>query len=627
MGATVGAALGVGVALGMVFLMAQALSTMGLNITYAFRLQSLIVGFSLGILLTFLVVSVSAWRVSLLNIVTAIRDLPEPALRKGRRVLVFGILALVIGLLMALSGLSSKQATPFHMGVSLIAISLVPLLLRARVPDRIAFTVPGVLLVVWWLLPFDALDAILPELSSDMSIFIISGIMLIVGSTWVVMYNSDLLIRGVMRAFGRFRNVAPGLRIAISYPMAYRFRTGMTLAMFSLVVFTLVVMATLTGSFDGALDDLDTFGGGFDVLATTIPVNPVNDMEAALAESTILSPGDLELVASQSISSAEARQIGVEGKSFESYLVRGLDDAFLGNTTYQFATTAEGYESDRDVWQALAENPGLAVIDPFTVPRRENLGFMLGAPDFQLEGFFLEDENFAPVDVEVINPQTGEGDILTIIGVFRDTVPFFMIGMSTSQAWVEASFGLHTAPTVHFLKTSSNVDAEFVARSMESAFLANGMEAESLEDELNEALSTSRTFNYIIQGFMGLGLVVGVAALGVISARSVVERRQEIGVLRAIGFQGRMVQFSFLLESSFIALLSIAVGVTLGLILSWNIIQDTAETSSWENLSFIVPWVNLLIIFGLTYISALLMTFLPARQASRVYPAEALRYE
>ena len=41
---------------------------------------------------------------------------------------------------------------------------------------------------------------------------------------------------------------------------------------------------------------------------------------------------------------------------------------------------------------------------------------------------------------------------------------------------------------------------------------------------------------------MGLGLVVGVAALGVISARSVVERRQQIGVLRAIGFRRRMVQ-------------------------------------------------------------------------------------
>ena len=65
-------------------------------------------------------------------------------------------------------------------------------------------------------------------------------------------------------------------------------------------------------------------------------------------------------------------------------------------------------------------------------------------------------------------------------------------------------------------------------------------------------------------GFMGLGLIVGVAALGVITARAVVERRQQIGVLRAIGFRRRMVQISFLLESSFIALTSIVVGTVLG---------------------------------------------------------------
>jgi ABC-type antimicrobial peptide transport system permease subunit len=57
-------------------------------------------------------------------------------------------------------------------------------------------------------------------------------------------------------------------------------------------------------------------------------------------------------------------------------------------------------------------------------------------------------------------------------------------------------------------------------------------------------MAADRTINRLIQGFMGLGLIVGVAALGVISARAVVERRQQIGVLRAIGFRRGMVQGS-----------------------------------------------------------------------------------
>ena len=40
-----------------------------------------------------------------------------------------------------------------------------------------------------------------------------------------------------------------------------------------------------------------------------------------------------------------------------------------------------------------------------------------------------------------------------------------------------------------------------------------------------------------------------------------------------------------------------------------------------------VPWLNLLIIFGAAYAVSLLATLLPARQASRVYHAEDLRYQ
>ena len=112
-----------------------------------------------------------------------------------------------------------------------------------------------------------------------------------------------------------------------------------------------------------------------------------------------------------------------------------------------------------------------------------------------------------------------------------------------------------------------------------------------------------------------------------ISARSVVERRQQIGVLRSIGFQRRMIQAAFLLESSFVALTAIVVGTVLGLILGYNIIADSAQQPSWETLTFTVPWLSLGFIFVVVYVVALLTTLAPAVRASRVYPAEALRYQ
>jgi putative ABC transport system permease protein len=153
------------------------------------------------------------------------------------------------------------------------------------------------------------------------------------------------------------------------------------------------------------------------------------------------------------------------------------------------------------------------------------------------------------------------------------------------------------------------------------------MQADSLKEVLGDLVSANVTMNRLVMGFMGLGLIVGVAALGVITARAVVERRQQIGVLRAIGFRKRMVQLSFLLESSFVALTSIVVGTTLGLVVAWNVIHDSSSTESWENLSFDVPWANLGIIFLAVYLVALATTWLPAVRASKIYPAEALRYQ
>ena len=126
---------------------------------------------------------------------------------------------------------------------------------------------------------------------------------------------------------------------------------------------------------------------------------------------------------------------------------------------------------------------------------------------------------------------------------------------------------------------------------------------------------------------MGLGLIVGVAALGVISARAVVERRQQIGVLRAIGFRRRMVQARFLLESSFVALTSIVVGTGARARVAYNVISDAQRTPSWESMTSSCRGSRSASIFLVVYGVAMATTLLPARRASRVYPAEALRYQ
>jgi putative ABC transport system permease protein len=126
---------------------------------------------------------------------------------------------------------------------------------------------------------------------------------------------------------------------------------------------------------------------------------------------------------------------------------------------------------------------------------------------------------------------------------------------------------------------------------------------------------------------MGLGLVVGSASIGIVSTRSVVERRQQIGVLRAIGYKSWMIQWSFLLEASFVALLGILVGIALGLILAYNFFNGEMSAGPGAVFSFNIPWTTLGVVTLFAYAVSMLTTYLPSWQAGRIYPAEALRYE
>jgi putative ABC transport system permease protein len=128
----------------------------------------------------------------------------------------------------------------------------------------------------------------------------------------------------------------------------------------------------------------------------------------------------------------------------------------------------------------------------------------------------------------------------------------------------------------------------------------------------------------MFQGFMALGLFTGIAALGVIAFRSVVERRQQIGMLRAIGYQSGTVSLTFMLESGFIALMGILSGVVGGMIIARNLMTSEEFGSG---IPFAIPWAEVLIMAGAAFFFSMFMTWWPSRQAAKVPVADALRYE
>ena len=168
-------------------------------------------------------------------------------------------------------------------------------------------------------------------------------------------------------------------------------------------------------------------------------------------------------------------------------------------------------------------------------------------------------------------------------------------------------------------------NASDYSQRLEKIFIANGMNAESLLDNIEQERETSNAFNKLFQGFSGLGLVVGIAAIGVLSVRAVVERRQSVGVLRAIGFRSSMIRAQFLIESSFITLIGIVIGIFLGVMQSYLIFREISK--ELEGATFSVPVGEVGILILITIVASILASVIPANEASKIYPAEALRYE
>jgi putative ABC transport system permease protein len=213
-----------------------------------------------------------------------------------------------------------------------------------------------------------------------------------------------------------------------------------------------------------------------------------------------------------------------------------------------------------------------------------------------------------------------------VIGVLSDisTVSFNSVHLNSRA--LAALTGRDVRPDNFYIKVAEGSDVREVARKVERAFLSSAMDVSVIADSFAQSQTLTRGILQLFQGFMALGLLVGIAALGVISSRMVVERRQQVGMLRAIGYQPGMVALSFVLESSFIALVGIGLGTATGILLGQAMIGQFFNVLT-AGRTLAVPWTQIGIIVLGAYIFSLLTTILPAIQASRIYPAEALRYE
>jgi ABC-type antimicrobial peptide transport system permease subunit len=122
-----------------------------------------------------------------------------------------------------------------------------------------------------------------------------------------------------------------------------------------------------------------------------------------------------------------------------------------------------------------------------------------------------------------------------------------------------------------------------------------------------------------LQIYVTFGLVIGAVGMGVISVRNVSERKREIGMMRAIGFSRREVVLSVLFELVVLGIIGLAIGVVNGLLISVGF-------ANMQDVALVIPWQEIGVYLSIIVFIAIGSGSIPALVASRIPPAEALRY-
>ncbi len=644
---------------------------------------SIVIAYCLGVLFTFVVVTLSAWRVSRLNIVAAIRDLDEPpgpgrTSRLGRTGrLLFGPLLIILGaiLLYYANSYANNSVGLIQTAASLLVAGVAYFLgwfleqreIRGERVQRIVYSIIGGGLLAIWALPWNSWLTLGSGQNAISDVwfllqFVLGAPLMIMGAILLIMFNADTLAWAVSRLFSGISFLTPVLRTAIAYPLSSRFRTGMAMILFAMIITTVTLMTVVIEATQTLVTPDSERYAGFEIGVYNGLLSffdPLEDLEAELPTKEDFPIQDVARVGSVANLEVNARQLtppGAADTSDRRAELAGLNDGYLAQAeqVYSFSQRAEGFASDAEIWEALRTRDDVAVVTPnlLTFSSGDSVTSTVSVDteeNTQDEDLDFSDEEFehrgrddyrgplrigiplgetSPLPEIMLSIRSGEQPTQTVqvIGVIAQDTTLAGEGIWIRSEAVTTIAGEPVNPTEFYIKVAEGANVHTVAQATERAFLNNAVNASVLAESFAQAQALTRGILQLFQGFMGLGLLVGIAALGVISTRTVVERRQQVGMLRAIGFQPYMVALTFLLESSFIALTGIAVGASVGVLLGETLVSLSYDTLADGQL-FNIPWGAIGIIVLIAYGSSLLTTILPALQASRIYPAEALRYE
>lgn len=222
-----------------------------------------------------------------------------------------------------------------------------------------------------------------------------------------------------------------------------------------------------------------------------------------------------------------------------------------------------------------------------------------------------------------ITTTEGVADVVVIAGIFTlGNEGVDRTWMLTSLRHAQSLYALPGGATTIELKVADVFAADRVAKDVRDR---TGLDADSwmkLNSELLEGLSAQSSSKNMIEFFVTLAVALGIASVLIVS---VVQKSREIGILRAVGTPARRVLLIFLIQGGVLGLTGSFLGSGLGVVFVRLFEQMTRAADGTTRFPVTVDAQLLLFATALATGVGLLAAVIPARRASRLDPATAIR--
>lgn len=592
------------------------------GIAYSFTFESVLIGMSIGFIIAMSTLWVTALWTSRLNIVQALRNL-SPLRKRG---VPWWLVLLMIGFagvgvlsgisIFTLDSSSSLRYALWNVMASCLIVGIIPIFTyiiphvfgkTIRNTGRNTISLIGISLALWALTP-DSWAPVDDGVKPDEITFAVMGIIQVFAGVMILTGIAPRVVSWLIQKSFLAKRFGPVVKVSLAHPSAAPMRTAVIMGMFSLTVFSVIVLAGYSVQFEehssGYVEDAS---GDFEILLSSsrrVPLDLSGDPNEWGLNHTDSEDIDAVGIVSRAVVWIDDDEDRI------AYVLRGVDSGFVDHGAIPLQDWDKSLgDTEEEAWSSLNSNDNFvfvdssfALIDPSTGESIQGMNLPIG-------------KSISLIDIS--NP--GNSKKVVVGGILSQSSQLFSQGVWMSGETVDEKYG--GVPTRIYVSHSAEISSSELEDSLSRDLASDGVYTSVIEDEILILLGLIFAILAIFQAYLALGLVVGIAGIGVVTYRSVSERSAEIGMLRAIGFRKSMVLKSMIVEISWTSLLGMINGALVALAFHYAIYQTFWEEQGVE---LILPWLEVSLILIGGWILVLAATWVPVRKATKVTPSESL---